>query len=224
MDIHVRHSAQESAGQSCLCPQYTSVRRHEGWVETRCQCQVEGIHVGSAGDAKREASEGRGRGRNTGIPWGCNTTMNVRCNGGCRQTGKGDGQGRRGAWQGRRGAFGGERLFARLNLTDDQKAKLKQIRQSFMESNKPLFEQMRAKRQELRQASEGGTFNEALATQKLTEAAGLEAKLMGARFQLHQQELSVLTPEQKTQLDQLKAQFKANHGQRRGQGGPRGDE
>jgi Spy/CpxP family protein refolding chaperone len=142
------------------------------------------------------------------------------------KTGKGDGQGRRGNWQGqgRRGAFGGDRLFARLNLSDDQKAKMKQIRQSFMESNKPLFEQMRAKRQELRQASEGGTFNEALATQKLTEAAGLEAKLMGARFQLRQQELSVLTPEQKTQLDQLKAQFKANHGPRRGQGGPRGDE
>jgi len=31
-----------------------------------------------------------------------------------------------------------------------------------MESNKPLLEQLQAKRQELRQASEGGTFNEAL--------------------------------------------------------------
>ena len=142
------------------------------------------------------------------------------------KTRKGDGQGRRGAWQGqgRRGDFGGDRLFARLNLTDDQKAKIKQIRQGFMESNKPLFEQLRAKRQELRQASEGGTFNEALATQKLTEAAGLEAKLMGARFQLRQQELPVLTPEQKTQLDQLKAQFKDHRGGRRGEAGPRGDE
>ena len=143
------------------------------------------------------------------------------------KTGRGDGQGRRGAWHGegmKRGGFGGDRLFARLDLTDDQKAKIKAIRQSFMESNKPLFEQLRAKRQELRQASEGGTFNEALATQKLTEAAGLEAKLMGARFQRRQQMLSVLTPEQKTQLDQLKAQFKTNHGGRRGQGGPRGDE
>jgi protein CpxP len=136
------------------------------------------------------------------------------------KTGRGDGQGRRGAWRGEgmkgSGGFGGDRLFARLNLTDDQKAKIKTIRQSFMESNKPLFEQLRAKRQELRRASEGGTFNEALATQKLTEAAGLEAKLMGARFQLRQQMLSVLTPEQKTQLDQLKAQFKTNHGRRRG--------
>jgi protein CpxP len=123
----------------------------------------------------------------------------------------------------RRG-FGPERIFARLNLTDDQKAKINQIRQSFMESNKPLFDQLKSKRQELRQASEGGTFNEALATQKLTDMAGLQAKLMGARFQLRQQMLSVLTPEQKTQLDQLKAQFKANHGMRRGPGGPRGDE
>jgi len=142
------------------------------------------------------------------------------------KTGKGDGQGRRGAWhgQGRRGGFGGDRLFARLNLTDDQKAKVKQIRQSFRESNKPLFDQLKSKRQELRQASEGGTFNEALATQKLTEMAGLQAKAMGARVQLRQQELSVLTPEQKTQLDQLKAQFKDHRGGRRGARGPRGDE
>ena len=140
------------------------------------------------------------------------------------KTTRGEGQGR--AWhrQGMRGGFGGDRLFARLNLTDDQKAKMKQTRQSFMEGNKPLFDQLKAKRQELRQASEGGTFNEALATQKLTEAAALEAKLMGARFQLRQQMLSVLTPEQKTQLDQLKTQFKDHRGKRRGARGQRGDD
>jgi len=130
-------------------------------------------------------------------------------------------QGQRGAWMGR-GMRGG--VFARLNLTDDQKAKMKQLRESFGETNKPLLEQLRAKRQELRQASEGGTFNEALATQKLTEMAGLQAKVMGARFQLHQQMLSVLTVDQKAQLDQLKAQFKDHRGGRRGMGGPRDDE
>ena len=36
--------------------------------------------------------------------------------------------------------------------------------------------------------------------------------------------LSVLTPEQKAQLEQMKAQSKTNRGGRRGQGGPRGDE
>ena len=106
-------------------------------------------------------------------------------------------------------------FFRGLNLTEDQKAKMKTIRTSFAESNKSLREQLRAKRQELRQASEGGTFNEALATQKLTEMASLQAKVMGERFKLHQEMLSVLTAEQKAQLEQSKAQFKARRGERR---------
>ena len=115
--------------------------------------------------------------------------------------------------------FGGMRrgggFFGHLNLTEDQKTKMKSIRESFAERNKPLREQLRAKRQELRQASEGGTFNEALATQKLTEMASLEAKLMGERHKLHEEMLSVLTAEQKAQLEQSKAQFKARRGERR---------
>jgi protein CpxP len=126
------------------------------------------------------------------------------------------GQGGRGGYkkQGWRGMRRGG-AFRQLNLTDDQKAKMKQIRQSFAERNKPLHEQLRAKRQELRQASEGGTFNEALATQKLTEMASLEARVMGERFKLHQENLSVLTAEQKAQLDQAKAQFKTRRGEMR---------
>jgi len=125
----------------------------------------------------------------------------------------------RGAWRdrGRRGdrdEMGGM-FWPKLNLTDDQKAKLKQMRESFAATNKPLIDQLRAKHEELRQANEGGTFNEALVTQELTETAGLQAKLMGARFALHQQMLSVLTPEQKSQLDQMKAQFKSRHDERR---------
>jgi Spy/CpxP family protein refolding chaperone len=136
-----------------------------------------------------------------------------------------DGKAGRRAWHGRgmkRGFHrGGGAFFNRLNLTDDQKARMKQIRQGFAERNKPLREQLRAKRQELRLASEGGTFNEALATQKLTESAALQAKLMGERFKLHQEMLTVLTAEQKAQLDQLKAQVKERRGKRRGMGGPR---
>jgi len=123
---------------------------------------------------------------------------------GSRSEWRGHGRGKHG-WGGMHGAG----AFRQLNLTDDQKAKIKQIHQSFAESNKPLLDQLRAKRQELRQASEGGTFNEALATQKLTEMASLQAKLMGERFKLHQETMSVLTAEQKAQLDQAKAQFKA---------------
>ena len=138
-------------------------------------------------------------------------------------TNQDNGQGAPPECRGRRGAHKGHGMrgmraggfFKQLNLTEDQKAKIKQIRESFAQTNKPLREQVRAKRQELRQANEGGTFNEALATQKLTEMASLEAKLMGERAKLHQEMLSVLTAEQKAQLEQSRAQFKARREQRK---------
>ncbi|MDT5270375.1 MAG: Heavy-metal resistance [Acidobacteriota bacterium] len=124
--------------------------------------------------------------------------------------GKGEhGGGRRG---GRGGEFGGERGgrfggFRGIELTDAQKASLKQLRQSFGERTKSLREQLHARHEELRQAESGTTFNEALATQKLTEAAGLQAKLMAEEFKLRQDSLALLTPEQKTQMEQRRQQF-----------------
>ena len=147
-------------------------------------------------------------------------------------TTQGDQNKARGEWRGRggrgegregdhRGGFGGGGMFAKLNLTDAQKASMKQIRESFGDRTKSLREQLRAKRQELRQANQGDTFNEALATQKLTESAGLQAKLMGEEFKLRQEMLAVLTPEQKTQLDQMRQQFKGGHGDFKGRRGER---
>ena len=126
------------------------------------------------------------------------------------------GKGGRGGW----GKGGGMRgmMFRGITLTEDQKAKMKQIGQSFRERTQSLHQELRAKRQELRQASEGGTFNETLATQKLQESAGLQAKLMGEQFKMRQEMLTVLTPEQKTQLEQKRAEFKAkraNHSERK---------
>ena len=127
-------------------------------------------------------------------------------------------RGGRGGWAGKRGGRMGGMMFGGINLTDDQKAKLKEISQSFRGRTQSLREQLRTKRQELRQASEGGTFNEGLATQKLQESASLQAKLMGEQFKMRQEMLSILTPEQKTQLEQKRAEFKAkraNHSERK---------
>jgi Spy/CpxP family protein refolding chaperone len=52
--------------------------------------------------------------------------------------------------------------------------------------------------------------------------ARLEAKLMGERFKLHQEVLSVLTAEQKAQLEQAKAQFKTQRENRPKRGERRG--
>jgi protein CpxP len=123
----------------------------------------------------------------------------------------------RGNWGGRGEGMRGM-MFRGITLTDDQKAKMKEISQSFRTRTQSLHEQLRSKRQELRQANDGGTFNEALATQKLQESASLQAKLMGEQFKMRQEMLAILTPEQKAQIEQKRAEFKAkraNHSERK---------
>jgi Spy/CpxP family protein refolding chaperone len=134
------------------------------------------------------------------------------------ERGERHGKGRSGRGQEMQGGMHGM-MFRGLNLTDDQKSKIKQISESFRERTQPLHQELQTKRQALRQADAGGTFNEAAATQTLTETAGLEAKLMGERFKMRQEMLSVLTPEQKTQLEQKRADFKARGAERRGRKG-----
>ena len=127
--------------------------------------------------------------------------------------GRGKRDGHRDGFRGGRAGFGGGRMFSQLNLTEDQKTRMAQIRESFGERTKSLRQQLRAKHQELRQAETSGTFNEALATQKLSEEAVLKAKLMGEQHKLHQEMLTVLTSEQRTQMEQLREQFKAKRGE-----------
>jgi Spy/CpxP family protein refolding chaperone len=136
--------------------------------------------------------EGLGRGHRKGKGWG-----DQQGSGGHRRMG---------------GMHGG--MFRGINLTDDQKAKMMQISQSFRERTKSLHDQLRAKRQELRQAGDGGTFNEALATQKLQETAGLQAKLMGEQFKMRNELKAVLTAEQRAQIEQKRSEFKAQWGKR----------
>ena len=133
-----------------------------------------------------------------------------------RGRGKGEHRGHRGGKRGGKfGHRGGRQMFRGVELSDAQQASLKQLRQGFKERTQPVREQLRAKRQELRQAQSGGTFNEALAAQKLTETAGLKARLMAERFRLQQESLAVLTPEQKAQLEQRRQQFEQRRQQRK---------
>ena len=103
-----------------------------------------------------------------------------------------------------------------VELTEEQRTRIAQLHESHRERTKSLHEQLRAKRQELRQAEQGTTFNEALAAQKLTEAASIEARLMGERFRMHQESLSVLTAEQRQQIEQRQQQRQQRRQQRRG--------
>ena len=117
--------------------------------------------------------------------------------------------------EGRRHGMRGAGFFGNLDLTEAQKAQMKQIRDSHSQTIRPLMEQIRAKRQEIHQASQSGAFNESVAAQELTEIAPLEAKLMGEEFRTHQEMLSVLTPDQKAKLEQLRQQAKTRWSERK---------
>lgn len=133
---------------------------------------------------------------------------------GAKPQGMHKGHGKGGGRHGRHGGHrGGGMMFRGLELTDAQKASLKQIRQSFGERTKSLREQLHAKRQELRQAESGGAFNESLAAQKLAEVAPIQAKLMAEQARMRQESMAVLTPEQKAQMEQRRAEFKAKREQ-----------
>jgi protein CpxP len=129
--------------------------------------------------------------------------------------GRGGHRGGGGEFGGKRGGHFGGRMFRGIELTEEQKTRMQQLRQGFGERTKSLREQLHARRQELRQAESGATFNEALATQKLTEAAGLQARLMAEEFRLRQESLAVLTAEQRTQLEQRRQQREQRREQRR---------
>jgi protein CpxP len=144
------------------------------------------------------------------------TGQNDQTKPGVGKRGFGEGRGQRGPGRHGRGrgqGFGMMGLGA-LNLTDAQKAQVKQLHETHRQNTQSVRAELRTKMQELRQANQNGTFNEALAAQKLAETAPLRAKLMADRFKLQQDTLALLTPEQKTQFEQMRERFKSNRGER----------
>ena len=102
---------------------------------------------------------------------------------------------------GRMGGGREMRAFSQLNLTDAQKAQLKQIAESYRESNKTLREQLRASRE----------------SADATQREQLRAQFKAAHEKMRAEMLNVLTAEQKTQLEQLKEQRKQQFEQRKQQ-------
>jgi Spy/CpxP family protein refolding chaperone len=116
-------------------------------------------------------------------------------------------------WHGR---HGGDHMFgimSKLNLTDAQKAQIKQIHENHKATMASLHQQLKAQSQATRQSMQSGSFDQAAVTQNLIQTAPLRAQLMGERAKMHQEMLNVLTPDQKAQLEQMKSQFKARREQ-----------
>ena len=120
------------------------------------------------------------------------------------------------AWgHGHRRGIMSARLAEKLNLSDAQKDQMKALHRSFREENKAFFEQVRATHQELRAAKQAGDQAKVDSLKPTIESQRAQMK------QLHQAEhdklLSILTPEQRTQLEALKAEHKAKREQKQQQ-------
>lgn len=108
----------------------------------------------------------------------------------------------------RAGMFG-KKMAEKLNLTDAQKQQIKDIKKSSFEQNKAFFTQSRETRKAFRDAKKAGDTAKADSLQPTLDAQRAQMKQL--REQEKQQVLSVLTADQRAQLDQMKAEWKAKH-------------
>jgi len=113
----------------------------------------------------------------------------------------------RGGFRGGPGPRDGLGPIARdLNLTDDQKAQIKKITDSFEESNKALHDQMRTLRQS-EPDPVSGTFDEAAVRTAAEARAKIQVELEVSHAKMMSQIAGVLTAEQKAQLAAKRQQF-----------------
>jgi protein CpxP len=105
---------------------------------------------------------------------------------------------------GRRGPGGGEgRMFAHLNLTEDQKAQAKALHEKAWADSKPYMEQLRAIHEQMRQLTESGQFNEDAVRALATRQAQAEAELTVIRVRTQVSVFNLLTPEQKAKMKEM---------------------
>jgi periplasmic protein CpxP/Spy len=128
-----------------------------------------------------------------------------------------EGGGRMGRMHGGRGWGGPQRLWRGLDLTEEQRASLRQILQEHHQAQEPLRQQERELRQQIRQQLDGGSPDPATIGQLTIQAHAVGKQRRESWAGVSQKMEGLLTPEQKAKLEELKSQ----RGQReRGRIGP----
>ena len=99
-------------------------------------------------------------------------------------------------------------MLKALNLTEDQRAKVKTIMQTSRTNMKPTFDALRADRQKMEALTANGAFDEAQVQAVANDQAGLTAKMVVERARVKSQIAAILTDEQKAKAAQMREQFK----------------
>lgn len=119
------------------------------------------------------------------------------------------------------GHHGGFEAYSKLNLTDAQKASIKQVVQSSFAQNKPQRQALQQQREAFEAMAPNSSGYQAAATSLAqAEGAAMQARVQ-QRAAVRAQIYSILTPAQQSQLASIKAakqaerqqwqQFKAQH-------------
>jgi Spy/CpxP family protein refolding chaperone len=96
-----------------------------------------------------------------------------------------------------------ERLFERLDLSDEQQAEVEQLVAGHRDGMRPRLELLRDKRQALHEQIHAETFDESAIRTAAAELAEVEADVAVARGDVLQQLRGVLTPEQAAEMQEL---------------------
>lgn len=98
-------------------------------------------------------------------------------------------------------------LARELNLTDAQKAQIKDIFQANKQTGLPLFEQMAANRKAMLEATANGNYDQAKIQALAVQRAQLMSQLIVQKQAIqHQIYTQVLTADQRAKAEQLRAQ------------------
>lgn len=115
-------------------------------------------------------------------------------------------QAQNGNWKGGHGhrGFMSQKMAEKLNLSDAQKAQIKELNQQFRQANQAFLESARATFKEYRAARQA---NDTAKMQELQPAVDAnKAQMKQLREAQRAKILEVLTPDQRAQLDAWKAQ------------------
>lgn len=121
-----------------------------------------------------------------------------------RRGGPGMGFGGPGVGPGGPGLFG--LALRRLELTEDQRSRVRQIMESHREEQRTIADRARKAHEALREVTESPTFDESAVRARAADVAGVEADMAVARARLYNEVYQILTPEQQATLKTLQAE------------------
>lgn len=94
-----------------------------------------------------------------------------------------------------------------LDLTDEQKVKMKEIMDNGRTTVQPLMEQARVNREKIKGLGTDGSFDQAQVEALATEQGGLTAKMIVEKERAKSQVFAILTDEQKANALEMRSKF-----------------